>query len=211
MPRVKPTFFATTTRLRAWLKAHHRTETELIVGFYKKGTGIPSITWPEAVDEALCVGWIDGVRRSLSDEAYSIRFTPRRPASNWSSINVARVAELTKLGRMSPAGLKAFEARKPERTSVYSFERKSEAKLTPEEDRRLRANRAAAAFFESQPPWYRRTALHWVVSAKRDETRRRRLDRLIGDSAGGRTIPPLTRPGKKGSARRSRSGSDGQG
>jgi len=206
MPGVKPTFFATPARFRAWLKAHHRTETELLVGLYKKGSGKPSITWPEAVDEALCVGWIDGVRRSLGDEAYSIRFTPRRPGSIWSSVNVARVAELTKLGRMSPVGLRAFEARKPKRTGVYSFERKSEARLTPEEDRRLRSNRAAAAFFESQPPWYRRAALHWIVSAKRDETRRQRLDQLIGDSAESRTVPPLTRPGSAPRRAHSRAG-----
>src|SRR5262249_13075766 len=192
----RPTFFASPARFRAWLKAHHRTETEILVGFHKKGSGEPSITWPEAVDEALCVGWIDGVRRSLGDKAYTIRFTPRRPGSIWSSVNVARVVELKKLGRMSPAGVKAFEARKPERTGVYSFERKSEAKLEPEEERELRANRAAADFFASQPPWYRRAALHWIVSAKRHETRRRRLDQLIGDSAGKRTVPLMTRPGK---------------
>lgn len=190
---MKPKFFATPARFRAWLEAHHATEAELLVGFYKKGSGKPSITWPESVDEALCFGWIDGVRRSLGDEAYSIRFTPRNPRSTWSAVNVARVAELTRLGRMTPAGRRAFEARTPERTGIYSFERNAAARLRPDEDEKLRANARAAAFFEAQPPWYRRTAVHWVISAKRDETRERRLDQLIGDSAEGRTIPPLTR------------------
>jgi uncharacterized protein YdeI (YjbR/CyaY-like superfamily) len=202
---MKPTFFKTPARFRAWLETHHETKKELLVGFYKKGTGKQSITWPESVDEALCFGWIDGVRRSLGDEAYSIRFTPRRPRSIWSAVNVARVTELAAAGRMTPAGTRAFEARTPERTGVYAFERKAAAELTAEEDAKLRAYRKAAAFFDAQPPWYRRTAIHWVVSAKRPETRQRRLDQLIGDSAAGRTIPPLTRPGsKRETARRRR-------
>ena len=190
---MKPTFFATPEEFRAWLERHHEQETELLVGFYKKGTGKPSITWPASVDEALCFGWIDGVRRSLGDEAYTIRFTPRKPTSNWSAINVGRVAELTKLGRMRPAGLRAFAARRPEKTGVYSFERREQAKLSPAEARALRANRKAAAFFEARPPWYQRAVLHWIVSAKRPETRARRLAQLISDSAAGRTVPPLTR------------------
>jgi len=193
---VKPKFFATPARFRAWLATHHAKETELLVGFYKKGTGKPSITWPQSVDEALCFGWIDGVRRSLGDEAYSIRFTPRKPTSIWSAVNVARVEELTKLKRMTPAGLRAFEARTPERTGVYSFERNAAAKLTPDEEKQLRAKANAAAFFDAQPPWYRRTAIHWVISAKREETRQRRLDQLIERSAAGQTIAPLTRTGK---------------
>jgi uncharacterized protein YdeI (YjbR/CyaY-like superfamily) len=195
--RMKPKFFAGAARFRAWLEVHHVTETELLVGFHKKGTGKPSMTWPESVEEALCFGWIDGVRRSLGDEAYTIRFTPRRPRSIWSAVNVARVAELMNAGRMTAAGLRAFEARTPERTGVYSFERTAAAKLAPLEEEKLRANQKAAAFFDAQPPWYRRTAIHWVISAKRDETRTRRLERLIDFSARGRTIPPLTRPGKK--------------
>lgn len=191
--RREPTYFATPDAFRAWLEANHAKETELLVGFYKTATGRPSITWPESVDEALCFGWIDGVRRSLGTDAYSIRFTPRRPTSIWSAVNVAKVAMLTKQGRMQPAGLRAFEARKAARTGVYSFERKEAAQLAPAEERALRGNRKAAAFFDAQPPWYRRAALHWVVSAKRDETRARRLQQLIADSAAGRTIPPLTR------------------
>src|ERR687895_340334 len=128
---MKATFFATPADFRAWLERHHETVGELLVGFYKKGSGRPSITWPESVDEALCFGWIDGVRRTIDDESYSIRFTPRRRRSIWSLVNVKRVAELTKLGRMQPAGLRAFEARDPRRTGVYSFEQKGEVTLPP--------------------------------------------------------------------------------
>jgi uncharacterized protein YdeI (YjbR/CyaY-like superfamily) len=193
----QPTFFATPAAFRAWLERHHAGETELLVGFFKKGTGKPSITWPESVDEALCFGWIDGVRRSLGDEAYCIRFTPRKRASHWSLINVARVAALRKQGKMTAAGESAFAARRAERTGLASFERKTPAKLSNDEDARLRRNGAAATFFESQPPWYQRAALHWVTSAKRPETRQKRFEQLVEDSAAGRTVPPLTRPGQK--------------
>ena len=193
---VKPRFFATPANFRAWLQANHETETELVVGFHKKGSGKPSITWPESVDEALCFGWIDGVRRSLGERDYSIRFTPRRTRSIWSAVNVARVAELTKLGRMRPAGIRAFAARAPERTGVYAFERKEAAKLTKAQEKTLRANRKAAAFFDAQPPGYRKTAIHWVISAKQEATRDRRLQLLIADSAAGLRIGPLRRPGK---------------
>ena len=195
---MKPKFFATPADFRAWLETHHETAKELLVGFHKKGTGKPSITWPESVDEALCFGWIDGVRHSLNEISYSIRFTPRRPTSIWSAINVARVAELTKQRRMRPAGDRAFAARTPERTGVYSFERLEAAKLTKAQEKTLRANRKAAAFFDAQPPGYRKVVTHWVVSAKREETRERRLQRLIADSAAGRRIGILERPGKRG-------------
>src|SRR5262245_32389135 len=141
-----PTFFATPVEFRRWLAAHHAAAKELIVGFYKTKSGKPSITWPQSVDEALCFGWIDGVRRSLGAEAYTIRFTPRRPTSIWSAINVARVGELERLGKMAPAGRRAFAARTPERTGVYSFERNEAAKLEPKQEARLRANARAAAF-----------------------------------------------------------------
>lgn len=190
---MKPTFFATPADFRAWFEQNHQSAKELLVGFYKRGSGKPSITWPESVDEALCFGWIDGVRKSIDEDAYTIRFTPRKSTSIWSAINVAKVAALELLGRMTPAGRRAFEARTPERTGVYSFERDSAAVLSAEDEQRLRANAKAAAFFDAQPPWYRRTSIHWVISAKRDETRRRRLDQLIADSAQGRTIGPLTR------------------
>ena len=193
---MKPRFFPTPADFRAWLEKNHESETELLVGFHKRGSGKPSITWPESVDEALCFGWIDGVRRSLGATAYTIRFTPRRPTSIWSAVNVARVRELTKADRMLPAGVRAFAARTPERTGTYSFERYAAAKLSKDQERRLRTNRKASAFFDAQPPWYRRTSTHWVVSAKRPETRERRLDQLIADSAAGRRVGPLRRPEK---------------
>ena len=190
---MKPRFFATPAAFRAWLQRHHATSKELLVGFWKKGSGKPSITWPESVDEALCFGWIDGVRHSLGADAYTIRFTPRRPTSIWSAVNVARVAELEKLGKMRAAGRRAFAARTPERTGLYSFERHAAAKLTAAEEARLRADARAVAFFDAQPPWYRRTTIHWVVSAKREDTRAKRLGQLIADSAAGLRIKALRR------------------
>jgi uncharacterized protein YdeI (YjbR/CyaY-like superfamily) len=202
---MRPVFFPTPAEFRAWLEENHAAASELLVGLYKKESGRPSLTWPESVEEALCFGWIDGVRRSISGIAYTIRFTPRRPASIWSAINVAKVEALTKVGRMRPAGLRAYASRIPERTGVYSFERHRAAKLTRQQEKRLRANRKAAAFFDAQPPGYRRIALHWVVSAKREETRERRLSQLIADSEGGRRIPQLARPEKKKASRPKRS------
>ena len=185
-------FFGSPEEWRAWLEEHHDREAELLVGYHKRGTGRTSMTWAESVDEALCFGWIDGVRRRIDDERYSIRFTPRRPRSRWSAVNVARVAELTAAGRMRPAGLAAFEARTEEGT--YSYEQQREAVLDEERERRLRAVPAAWAFWSAQPPWYRRATTHWVMSAKREATRDRRLAQLIENSAAGRTVPPLTRP-----------------
>ncbi|HKP57320.1 MAG TPA: YdeI/OmpD-associated family protein [Polyangiales bacterium] len=190
----KPKFFAAPVAFRAWLEQHHESALELLVGFYKRDSGRPSMTWPESVDEALCFGWIDGVRRSLGADAYCIRFTPRRPGSIWSAINVAKVVTLSAAGKMRPKGERAFAARKPERTAVSSFERQTPAVLPDEHAALLRKNRKASAFFEAQAPWYQRAAIHWVISAKREETRERRLAQLIEDSAAGRTIAPLTRP-----------------
>jgi uncharacterized protein YdeI (YjbR/CyaY-like superfamily) len=195
---MEPTFFATPDDFRAWLEQHHSSHDELLVGFHKKGSGRPSITWPQSVDQALCFGWIDGVRRRIDDDSYSIRFTPRRARSIWSAANVKRVAELTDLGVMRPAGLAAFERRTDDRTAVYSFERRSAAEFEPAMEARFRSNARAWAWFEAQAPSYRRTATHWVISAKKPETRERRLDRLIADSAAGRTVPPLTRPTPRG-------------
>jgi uncharacterized protein YdeI (YjbR/CyaY-like superfamily) len=194
---VKPLFFATPEEFGAWLEEHHESAGELLVGFHKKGSGRPSITWPESVEQALRFGWIDGVRRSLGDESYTIRFTPRKRTSNWSLVNVAKVEELQQRGLMAPAGLRAYEARRAERTGVYAAERKEAAVLPDEFERRFRAAKAAWKWFTARPPGYRRTATHWVISAKRDETRRRRLQQLIDCSAEGRTVPPLTRPGGK--------------
>jgi uncharacterized protein YdeI (YjbR/CyaY-like superfamily) len=189
----QPTFFATPDEFRAWLEANHDTARELLVGFRKVGTGQPSITWPQSVDEALCFGWIDGVRRRIDDASYSIRFTPRKKRSIWSAVNIARVEELTQLGRMRPVGLAAFEARADERSAIYSHEQRENAALSEADEREFRANEAAWAFFQKQPPSYRKAAAWWVVSAKKEGTRRRRLLTLIADSAEGRTIKELTR------------------
>jgi uncharacterized protein YdeI (YjbR/CyaY-like superfamily) len=190
---VDPIYFATRDDLRAWFERHHASERELVVGFYKKGSGVPSITWPEAVDEALCVGWIDGVRQGVDDQRYSNRFTPRTKRSTWSAVNIKRAKELIELGRMRPAGIDAFERRTDDRSAIYSYEQRRNATLEPAHERRFRRNRAAWTFFQAQPPGYRRTAIHWVVSAKKAETRERRLATLIEDSERERTIAPLTR------------------
>ena len=192
---MEPVFFATPAELRAWLERHHADRDELWVGLYKKATGRPSVTWPEVVDEALCFGWIDGVRRSLGPDSYVNRITPRRRRSNWSAINIKRVGELIEEGRMTPAGLAAFEARTDDRSAVYSYEQRRTAALEPEQEARFRAVPEAWEWFQARAPSYRRAAIHWVVSAKRPETRERRLATLIEDSAAGRTIKPLTRPG----------------
>ena len=193
MEAADPVYFASPAEFRAWLALHHDSERELLVGFHKKGTGRPSMTWAESVDEALCYGWIDGVRRSVDAERYTIRFTPRTASSTWSLVNVRRAEALIESGRMQPAGMRAFEARQPDRTGVYSFEQRAEAALDGAMVERFRANEAAWAFWEAQPPGYRRTATWYVASAKKEETRTRRLDRLIDDSAAGRRIKELRR------------------
>jgi uncharacterized protein YdeI (YjbR/CyaY-like superfamily) len=191
--RVTPSFFASPVQWRRWLATHHARKDELLVGFYKRSSGRPSITWPESVDEALCFGWIDGVRRSIDAESYSIRFTPRRRGSIWSAVNVRRVAELTRRRRMRAAGLRAFQARTKAKTAIYSFEQRNKARLLPAYAKRFKANAAAWRFFGTRAPWYQRTATYWVISAKQEETRLRRLAALIDDSARGRIIGPLTR------------------
>ena len=183
-----PLFFASPGEFRAWLEANHDREKELLVGFHKKGSGKPSITWPESVDEALCFGWIDGVRRSLDAERYTIRFTPRKPTSIWSNVNIAKVEMLLKAGRMRPAGMAAWERRDPEKSGIYSFERQHPAEFDAEMERRFRRAREAWRFFQAQPPGYRRLATHYVTSAKRPETRERRLTSLIERSARGERI-----------------------
>jgi uncharacterized protein YdeI (YjbR/CyaY-like superfamily) len=194
---MEPIFFETPADFRAWLEEHHADRTELLVGFHKKGSGRPSLTWPESVDQALCFGWIDGVRRSLGEHSYTIRFTPRKTRSTWSAINIKRARELIEEGLMNPAGLAAFERRSDDRSRIYSYEQRKEAKLDPAAEKEFRANRKAWAFFSEQAPSYRRTATHWVISAKKEDTRRRRLKTLIEDSAAGRTLRHLTRPAKR--------------
>jgi len=186
-------FFSSPAKLRSWFGKNHGAATELWVGFFKKGSGQPSITWPESVDEALCVGWIDGIRKSLGVDRYVIRFTPRKPGSVWSAINMARVRALEAEGRMRPAGRKAFEARRENRSGIYSYEQR-EARLPTLYERRLRKNPAAWRFFDAQPLSYRKAACWWVVSAKKEETREKRLRRLIELSEEGRRIPQFTRP-----------------
>jgi uncharacterized protein YdeI (YjbR/CyaY-like superfamily) len=193
---VKPTFFATPADFRRWLSKNHRSAEELWVGFHKKGTGRLSITWPESVDEALCVGWIDGIRKSVNADSYMIRFTPRRRGSIWSNVNIKRAGDLIAGKRMKPAGVAAFEARTPEKSGVYLFEQRESPELGADAKAAFKANAKAWKFFTGQPPGYQRLATWWVVSAKREETKSRRLATLIGDSAAGRRIGPLRRPGE---------------
>lgn len=190
---MEPLFFADATELRAWFLAHHAEEPELLLGYFKKHTGRPTVQHTEAIEQALCFGWIDSIGRRIDDERYQVRFTPRRKGSVWSAINVAKIAELTAAGLMHPAGLHAFESRKPERVAVYSYEQPADAVLNDQQTELFQSEEAAWQWFSAQPASYRRAAVHWVVSAKRDETRQRRLTQLITDSAAGRTVPPLTR------------------
>ena len=183
-------FFATPEELRDWFDANHATADELWLGYYRKASGRPSVDWSQAVDEALCVGWIDGVRHSLDETSFVQRFTPRRKGSTWSAINVAKVAALSEQGRMRPSGLAAFEDRSDARTATYSYERAA-ASFTPEEEARLRAHASAWADWQGRPPSYRRAVTHWVTSAKQPGTRARRLETLIADSAAGRKVRPM--------------------
>ncbi len=195
---MRPKFFPSPSAWHAWLEENHQKHEELWVGFYKVGSGKPSVTWPEAVDGALCFGWIDGVRKSLDESSYVIRFTPRRPKSTWSAINIKRVAELTNLNLMRSAGVQAFERRAGDRSEIYAYEQRMGAKLSAEYERKFRANEKAWKYFQAQPPWYRRTASWRVISAKKEETRLKRLTQLIDDSEHERAIPELRRvTGKK--------------
>ena len=178
-------FFGSADELRAWLAENHETAKELWVGFYKKDSGQTGVTYPEAVDQALCFGWIDGVRRSLDATSYTNRFTPRKPGSLWSLVNTRRVGELTELGLMCPAGLRAFEQRDPEKSKFYSFEVRNQP-FSPEHEAEFRANADAWAFFQAQPPSYRRMATHWVNSAKQEATQLKRLRTIIEESAASR-------------------------
>ena len=196
-PDPEPIFFESPEEFYAWLEEHHATATEVYVGYWKKHTGKASLTWSQAVDQALCFGWIDTRVHRIDDDRHMQRFTPRKPGSNWSKVNVEKMKRLTDAGLVKPAGLAAFEKRREDRTGVYSFERKEEARLEPEQEERFRANPAAWEFFESQAPWYRRTAIHLVISAKKPETRERRLNQLIEDSAAGRRLNQLTSPGRQ--------------
>jgi uncharacterized protein YdeI (YjbR/CyaY-like superfamily) len=194
----KAVFFRRPSELRKWFRKHHASAAELWVGYYKKATGKPSMTWPESVQEALCFGWIDGIRKSLDEESYCNRFTPRRPRSNWSDINIKLVEKLTAEGRMTKAGLEAFAARSEAKSGVYTYEEKQkELTLDKKLERELKKNKAAWHYWEAQPPWYRRTTSRWIMSAKKEETKLRRLAALIEDSAKGRPIGPIASLKKK--------------
>jgi len=193
----RPRHFATARAFGAWLDKHHERAPELWVFFWKKGTGKPSIDWPQAVREALRVGWIDGVRKSLGDEAYVIRFLPRRRGSVWSAINIRLAEGLIAEGRMHAAGQRAFEDRRAHPKSGYTFTDRPE-RLPAAHEKQLRADKSAWTFWRVQPPGYRRSAVHWVTSAVREQTQARRLQQLIADSAAGRRIGALTSPSRRG-------------
>jgi uncharacterized protein YdeI (YjbR/CyaY-like superfamily) len=186
--RVAPTFFASAAEFRQWLERQHAAAREILLGFHRKSAGRPGLSYAEALEEALCFGWIDGVRKNRDATSYTIRFTPRKAGSIWSNVNVAHVARLTELGRMRPAGLAAFAARSAAKTGVYSFEAKQPKAFSPAFAKRFRADAAAWAAFCRQPAWYRRKATWWVMSAKQSATRERRLERLIAAMAAGRQI-----------------------
>ncbi len=189
--QAEATYFATPHQFRAWLEEHHDSAAELWVGYYKKATGKPTLTWAQAVEEALCFGWIDGKVQRIDDERHRQRFTPRRPGSNWSAVNIAKIPQLREQGRMTPAGEAAFAVRREDRSAVYSYERRHEAAFDAEQEAAFRADEAAWSWFGAQSDSYRSLATFWVVSAKRPETRARRLATLIECSAAGSRVPPL--------------------
>ncbi|MEV6348519.1 YdeI/OmpD-associated family protein [Actinoplanes sp. NPDC051851] len=184
-------FFRDPAALRAWFTENHETAPEALIAYWKKGSGETGITHPQAIEQALCFGWIDSVSRRIDEKSYYVRFTPRRRGSVWSEVNIAKVGELTERGLMLPAGLRAFAARRPDRVGVYSYEQAAPTELDAAQTARLRGEPAAWEWFNGQSAGYRRAAVHWVVSAKRPETRERRLAQLVADSAAGRRVPPL--------------------
>lgn len=188
MPPAAPKYFETAADFRAWLDQHAATATELVVGFHKRGSGQPSLDWPESVDEALCHGWIDGVRTRIDDKRYKIRFTPRRDSSTWSAINIARVQALTAAGRMTEAGLAAFGRRTEAKSRIYSFEQKEQAQLSPAQEVAFRHHPAAWDFFQAQPPGYRQQSIWHIISAKKAATQDTRLGKLIEASAKGERL-----------------------
>lgn len=187
----KPTFFYSAAEYRSWLEKNHEATAELLLGFYRKDSGRRGITYQEALDEALCFGWIDGVRKRFDDTSYTVRFTPRKPGSIWSAVNTKRVGELMKLDRMHESGRRTFDQRDPKKSQLYSYERDA-CKLDGGYERQFRNNKKAWEFHQAQPPGYRRVSTFWVMSAKREETRQKRLAQLIKESSGGRRIGLLT-------------------
>src|SRR6185295_5415594 len=181
---MEPKFFSSPEKFRQWLERNHDSASELLLGFHKKSSDKKSITYAEALDEALCFGWIDGVRKNLNETSYTIRFTPRKPRSIWSLVNVRHVERLQKEGRMHPAGLEVYERRSPELTGIYSFENRPR-ELAPEYEKTFRQNKTAWKFFQEQPPGYKRLMVFRTMSAKKEETRLRRLQQLIENSEKG--------------------------
>ena len=197
-----PVFFKNPAEFRRWLDKHHETETEVLVGYRKTATGLPSMTWPESVDEALCYGWIDGIRRSIDEKSYTIRFTPRKPESAWSAVNIRKIETLTKLGRMKPAGMRAWENRHRSRGYGYGYSSPN-AEFGEAHVAEFKKHQTAWEFFDSQPPSYKRTVSHWVLSAKREETREKRFKELIADSANQQRLGRLTKYASKPKGKKS--------
>jgi uncharacterized protein YdeI (YjbR/CyaY-like superfamily) len=188
---MEPLFFKSQSALRTWFEQNHKTETELVVGYYKTSTGKDSVTWSQSVDEALCFGWIDGIRRSLDSDRYTIRFTPRKPESNWSAVNITKVEELKESGRMHPAGLEAYTKRRENRSRIYSYEDRSAHQLTGEMEQLFQQNPVAWQYFHSQAPSYRKVTQRWVMAAKQEATRLKRLQELISSSESGEWIKAM--------------------
>jgi len=178
---MKPIYFKDQSEFRKWLDQHHKTETEILVGFYKKGSGKQNMTWSQSVDQALCYGWIDGIRKSIDEQSYCIRFTPRRPTSIWSSVNIRKIDELTKQGLMQTGGIEAFKKRKEEKSEIYSFEDDAK-KLTSDLEHKFKLNKKAWDFFTSQTPSYTKTVIHWIMSAKQESTQLARLEKVVAES-----------------------------
>lgn len=197
----RPRFFDAPADFRAWLERNHQDSQELLLGFHKRGSATQGITYPEALDEALCFGWIDGVRRRLDGDRYTIRFTPRRARSKWSLVNIRRAHELIQEGRMAAPGLAAFERRDEKKSRLHAYEARSRP-LSPAYQQRFQGNAQAWSFFQSQAPWYRRTTSYWVMSAKKEETRVRRLAALIECCGRGERVPVVGKAGPKESSSR---------
>jgi uncharacterized protein YdeI (YjbR/CyaY-like superfamily) len=189
---MEPVFFASPAAFRKWLIKNHARETEILVGFYRVATGKPSLTWSESVDQALCFGWIDGVRKTLDGESYTIRFTPRKPGSNWSNVNIAKMEALTKAGLLEAAGARAFAARREARSGVYSFEQKEDPRFDAASTRKLKEDKDGWKWFQAQAPSYRKSAIWWVMSAKKEETKARRLEQLAADNAAEKRLRQFT-------------------
>jgi uncharacterized protein YdeI (YjbR/CyaY-like superfamily) len=187
---MKPTFFSNQLEFREWLEKHHLDKTELLVGFYKVTSGKESITWPQSVDEAICFGWIDGIRRSIDEESYCIRFTPRKATSIWSAINIRKVKELTEKGLMQRAGLEAFKHRKENKSAIYTYENEP-ITLDKIVEKKFKANKKAWAFFQSMAPSYKKAVVHWLMTAKQERTQLKRLEEVIRDSEAGQKIKRL--------------------